>query len=193
MLTAVRSICPMANSGKSTAKQTLLQSAVAILAYNPGASLQDIAAQAGVGRATLYRHFSSREALVRELAMEAIAAIDQVTTQVRAQELPAKEALLAFLEGVVPLGDRFHFLGSESSVYTEPEVSMAYKRQMQELDDFVTTLKKEGVVAPDIPNAWVSTAIDMLIWAGWSAVESGDIARNDAAKLAYRTLTQGLS
>ena len=183
----------MANSGKSTAKQTLLQSAVAILAYNPGASLQDIASQAGVGRATLYRHFSSREALVRELALAAIAAIDQVTAQVREQELPAKEALLAFLEGVVPLGDRFHFLVSESSAYTDPEVSTAYERQMQELDDFVTTLKKEGVVALDIPNAWVSTTIDMLIWAGWSAVESGDIARNDAAKLAYRTLTQGLS
>ncbi|EKU99875.1 transcriptional regulator [Leptolyngbya sp. PCC 7375] len=180
------------SSRNASNKQAILQAAVAVLAKNPGVSLSDVAGKCGIGRATLYRHFSSREALIREIAFAAIEAIDQVTAHIRNQNLSAADALLAFLEGVVPLGDRFHFLVAESSTYTDPDINAAYARQMQELNDFVNVLKQDGVIALDVPNAWVATAIDSLIWAAWSAIQSGDIARNDAAKLTYRTLIQGL-
>ncbi|MEM9771094.1 MAG: TetR/AcrR family transcriptional regulator [Cyanobacteria bacterium P01_D01_bin.73] len=182
----------MDKSPHSKAKQSLLTATASVLASNPGASLSQIAAQAGVGRATLYRHFPSREALVRDLAMEAIAAIDQVTAEVTAQNLPTDKALLGFLRGVVPLGDRFHFLVVEASAYKDPEVKAAYDRQISELEAFVAQLKQDGVIAADVPNAWVTVVMDSLIWAAWSAVSNGDLARNDAAELTYRTFLNGL-
>lgn len=185
--------CFMSNSTKNTSKQALIESAVATLAQKPGSSLSEIAARAGVGRATLYRYFPSRDVLVRELALEAIEAIDRVTARISSQNLSSQDALLALLEGVVPLGDRFHFLDSEPSAYNDPDVAAAYDRQMAELDEFVTILKQDGAIALDVPNAWVTAAIDALIWAAWSSVQMGDIARKDAALLAYRTLLKGLS
>lgn len=174
-------------------QQTLLQTLTPVLAYNPGAALSEVAAQAGVGRATLYRHFASRDALVKAIAMDAIAAFDQATAEVQAQNLNAGDALLAFLQKVIPLGDRFHFLAVEPTAYTDPGVATAYARQMQELNAFITTLKQEGFIAPDVPTAWVATAIDSLIWSAWSTVQAGEVAPNDAAALAYRTLIQGLA
>ncbi|MBP0001058.1 MAG: TetR/AcrR family transcriptional regulator [Cyanobacteria bacterium SID2] len=183
----------MSNSTRNASKRALLKSAATVLARNPGSSLSDIAAQAGVGRATLYRYFPSRDELVRELALEAMEEIDRVTERVRRQNLPSQAALLAFLEEVVPLGDRFHFLVSESVAYTDPDIAAAYTRQMSELDEFVTTLKQDGVLGLDIPNAWVTSAIDALIWAAWSSVDTGYIARKDAAVFVYRTLIKGLA
>ncbi len=177
----------------SKSKQALLNTAAAVLARNPGASLSEIAAQAGIGRATLYRYFPLREVLIRELAMAAIIAIDQVTAEVQAQNLSSDKALLEFLKGVVPLGDRFHFLATEISAYQDPEVNAAYDRQLKELDVFVLQLKHDSVIAPEVPNTWVTMVMDSLIWTAWSAVNSGDIAPNDAAILTYRTLLKGLS
>lgn len=182
-----------AAQSKSKSEQAVLAAAAAALAQNPGASLREIATQAGIGRATLYRYFPSREVLVRELAMAAIIAIDQVTAEVSAQNLPTDEALLEFLKGVVPLGDQFHFLVTETSAYQDPEVKVAYERQLNELDAFVTKLKQDDVIASEVPNAWVTVVIDSLIWAAWSAINSGDLARNHAARLTYRTLLKGLS
>ena len=183
----------MKRSFQPKAKQALLMATASVLARNPGASLSEIARQAGIGRATLYRHFPSRDVLIRELAMEAIAAIDAVTADVTAQNLPTDQALLEFLRGVVPLGDRFHFLMIETSAYNDPTVKAAYDRQLNELDTFVGQLKQDGVIASELPNAWVTSVMDALIWAAWSAVNNGDLARNDVAMLTYRTLVKGLS
>lgn len=183
----------MKRSFQPKAKQALLMATASVLARNPGASLSEIARQAGIGRATLYRHFPSRDVLIRELAMEAIAAIDAVTADVTAQNLPTDQALLEFLRGVVPLGDRFHFLMIETSAYNDPTVKAAYDRQLNELDAFVGQLKQDGVIASELPNAWVTSVMDALIWAAWSAVNNGDLARNDVAMLTYRTLVKGLS
>ncbi|MEM8640002.1 MAG: TetR/AcrR family transcriptional regulator [Cyanobacteria bacterium P01_G01_bin.54] len=183
----------MSNPTPTKAQQALLQTLTPVLASHPGASLSEIATQAGVGRATLYRHFASREALVKAVAMEAIAAFDQASAAVAAQNLNAGDALLAFLQNVIPLGDRFHFLAIEPGAYHDAEVADAYDRQLQELNAFIAQLKEEGFIALDVPTAWVATAIDALIWSAWSAVQAGDVAPNDAAALAYRTLIRGLA
>ena len=49
------------------AEATLLGAGLAFLSRNPAASLAEVAEVAGVGRATLYRYFSSRANLVRGL------------------------------------------------------------------------------------------------------------------------------
>ena len=58
--------------GRAPGREAILMSAASFLAENPAAQMRKIAAAAGVSRATLYRHFQSREELIRELQTAAV-------------------------------------------------------------------------------------------------------------------------
>ena len=182
----------MKNLKKKSSKEELLDAAIAVLVDNPSASLSEVVKKAGVGRATLYRYFPTREALVKEIALLAIKQTDEAVAPIIAKKLSSQETLREMLEVIVPLGDRFHFLMSESSSYKDPEVVQAYNRQLSDLNTLVEGLKQEGVVALDISNAWAVAAIDSLIWTAWYSVQTGYVAPKEAASLVYRTLIQGL-
>ena len=70
-------------------RRLLLDAACALLIeVGPDASLEAIARRAGVGIATLYRHFPQRSALVRAVAVDVMA-----RTYAEAAAVPAEEAL----------------------------------------------------------------------------------------------------
>ncbi|MEM8931374.1 MAG: TetR/AcrR family transcriptional regulator, partial [Acidobacteriota bacterium] len=56
----------------------------------------------------------------------------------------------------------------------------------------VAAVKREGTIAPEVSDAWVVAALDALIYAAWSSVHEGWIARRDAPGLVLRTLFDGL-
>ena len=176
---------------KIRAREAILEAAAAVLARNPGTSLSEIALHAGVGRATLHRHFPSRDDLIRALAREAIEQTNAATVGVT-KRATAREELRAMLEAVIPLGSRFHFLRRETPAYSDDEVSSGYRQQLRYLDRLVERLKSEGEIAPEVPKAWVVAVIDSLIWVAWSTVEAGRVAPEDAARLAFRTVVDGL-
>ncbi len=177
---------------KST-KDSLLDAAATTLAQKPSASMNEIAHAGGVGRATLYRYFPNREALLRELTIEAFERSEQVIAPILAQKQSASDMLRDCITVMVPLGDRYNFLLSGPMFEDDPEIIMLYERQSQIWIGLVEALKSEGVVAPDIPTAWVSAAIEGLIYTAWSSVHDGYIARRDAPDLVFRTLLKGLS
>ena len=182
----------MREQKRKSSKEELLNAAIAILVNNPSASLSEVVKKAGVGRATLYRYFPTREALIKEIALLAIQQTDEAVAPIVAKQLSYKETLREILDAIVPLGDRFHFLMSESSTYKDPEIAQAYNRQLEDLNTLVEGLKQEGVVALDISNAWAIAAIDSLIWAAWYSIQTGYVAPKEAASFVYRTLIQGL-
>src|SRR5215204_7623746 len=53
-------------------RETILEAALTCLSRDPNASVASIAAEAGVGRVTLYGHFSSRSELVEALLVHAL-------------------------------------------------------------------------------------------------------------------------
>ena len=53
-------------------KEKLLKAALHVLSRNASASFCDIANEAGVGRATLYRYFPDKEHLLNELAWKSL-------------------------------------------------------------------------------------------------------------------------
>ncbi|HEX4813011.1 MAG TPA: TetR/AcrR family transcriptional regulator [Nonomuraea sp.] len=65
-----------------------------------GASLDEIAHAAGVGNATLYRHFPTRQKLIDAVYGQRIRALCALADQVRATQ-PVSEALLSWLYAVV--------------------------------------------------------------------------------------------
>ena len=179
------------NRPRRSAREALLDAAAAMLADNPGASMSEVAEAAGVGRATLYRHFPTRDALVRELALEAIERTDAAVAPVFAQGLSSEDALLGMLEAIVPLGDRFHFLSNEH--VEDEEVAEGIRRQARETASFVEQAKVDGLFAPELPTAWIVAAIDALVWTAWATVREGTVAPRDAASLAFRTLVRGMA
>ncbi|MEN1705222.1 MAG: TetR/AcrR family transcriptional regulator [Planctomycetota bacterium] len=176
----------------SPSKAAILDSAAAILAQNPGASLASIAEGAGVGRATLHRYFPSRDDLICAIAADSIHAIDSAVEGLEKRASSASHLLELVIEAIVPLGERYHFLTSEASGIVDEESSTALERQYNELASLVDSCKAEGAIDPSVPTAWAVGAIDALIYAAWSLTASGHVARLDAAALVTRTTLRGM-
>lgn len=82
-------------------RRGILDAAASVIAVRgPATSMAQIATAAGIGRATLYRYYPTREALVAGLMRDAL---DEVVTSVEAAELETVDVR----EGVARLGRAF--------------------------------------------------------------------------------------
>ena len=171
-------------------REAVVDAAIDTLARNPGASLSDIAARAGVGRASLHRHFPTRGDLVTAITLQCMNEIDAATDAAVGGARTARERLSRMLEAVVPLGDRYHFLAAEA--VDDATLRARHEADLEWLGELVDDLKEEGAMAPDVPRGWAVANIDAQVWLAWSDVAAGNLAPADAAGLAFRTLLQGL-
>lgn len=183
---------PAGKSPRRSARQAILDAATIVLAESPDSPMSAVSEAAGVGRATLYRHFPSREDLIKALSLDAIRATDEAVAPVFDNYSTADKALREMLEVLIPLGDRYHFLSTESGLSAEPEIAAEYQRQYDETAAFVEQAKEEKLFDPALPTAWITAAIDALIWAAWNTVHRGEIAPRDVAGMTYRTLVNGM-
>lgn len=78
--------------------RALLDAARELLSERPDVPMYEIARRAGVGQATLYRHFPDRKALVGEIATEVL---DEVEAEAAASSPDPDEGLALLLELVV--------------------------------------------------------------------------------------------
>jgi TetR/AcrR family transcriptional regulator, mexCD-oprJ operon repressor len=177
---------------KKDTREILLDAAISVFSKNPGAPFSDVADSAGVGRATLYRHFPSRDDLMRELVLGSYQQMNAALEPILAQNLTGSKLLLAILEIIIPLGDRYYFLLLERSFENDPEINRLQKQDEKEWRELVQRLKAEKVIAKEIPDAWVTSTLESLIYAAWESVHEGYIARREAPKLVYHTLISGL-
>ncbi|MDE0201121.1 MAG: helix-turn-helix domain containing protein [Rhodospirillaceae bacterium] len=175
---------------RPSTRQAVLDAAIDTLARNPGASLSEIATRAGVGRASLHRHFPSRADLIAAASQQCMDEIDAATAEALKDAQTARERLSRMLEAVVPLGDRYHFLVSEAA--DDESVRMRYQEDLDWIARLVDDLKREGVIAAEVPHNWAVVNIDAQIWIAWSEVAAGNLAPAHAADLAIRTLLEGL-
>jgi AcrR family transcriptional regulator len=174
-----------------SARQAIAEAGFELLGRNPGISLSEIADHAGVGRATLHRHFASREALLIALAHQAIAEMDQAAEAACLDAPSHTAALKRCLEALVPLGDRHSFL-AHIPLDDDAALTAEFERQSRETYDLVNAAKQEGAFAAHVPTSWIVQAYDHLLYAGWESVRAGDTTPAQAATLAWQTLTRGL-
>ena len=176
---------------RPTAQRAIIEAGFETFSRKPGASLADVAACAGVGRATLHRHFRSRDDLMVALAHAAMAelnaAVEAATADVPTHADGLKQALVA----IIPLADRQWFLAHEP-VEQDPEIAAAYARDRTELAREIDAAKTEGAFARDVPTQWIAESYENLIYVAWTLVRNGDVTVTQAANLAWRTLTTGL-
>jgi len=146
-----------------------------------------------VGRATLHRHFKSRDDLVDTLAHAALDATDAACADINYFGQSASVSLRETIEALVPLGATYAFLAYQPiSEAQDTPLGERLRAQSEQMRVLVEAAQNDGMFSKDIPLAWLVTSIDALIYAGWDAVRRGDIAPNDVARLTLRTLERGL-
>ncbi|MEM8987051.1 MAG: helix-turn-helix domain-containing protein [Pseudomonadota bacterium] len=182
----------MTDLTRLSARDALIEAAFAIFSRDPSASLSEVADKAGVGRATLHRHFKGRDDLIIALAKTAIAEMDAAAEAACEAALSETDALRRCFDALIPLGDRQGFLAREA-IENHPDIKTEYARQLRETEEMVEAAKAEGAFDPAIPNTWIVQAYDSLLYAAWESVSAGALTHAQASELAWRTLTSGLS
>ena len=172
-------------------RDAIVEAAFAVFSEQPNASLGDVAARAGVGRATLHRYFPSRADLIRALSLVATQELNHAVEAATASAQSATEALSLALHAIVPLANRQWFLAQDWQDI-DPETAAAYAAEREELRTMIAAAKREGTFAGDVPTEWLVEAYENLIYAAWSLVRADEATPRQAADLAWRTLTQGL-
>lgn len=177
---------------RPSSQDAILRAAFDVFSRRPDATLADVAARAGVGRATLHRHYKSRDALLVALAQVALdelgAAVDSAIEKAESHH----DALRLALGAIIPLGDRHGFLALEP-VHQDPGVAETNRKDRAALIALIDGARAEGAFDRTIPTPWIAEVFDALIVAGWSMLRASEATPTQAADLAWRTFRAGLS
>ena len=173
-------------------QEALLDIAIRVLIKRPGASLQDIAQAAGIGRTTLHRLFATREDLIHALLLSALTVVEQTTTESCLEKGTALEALERFIKDFVPLGHHFHFLLTERFDSEDSAIQTRMDYLQKQFEDLIRRGQQEGVFRTDLPVLWMLESLTALLFMAWESIHDGYTAPRYAPELVLTTLTQGI-
>jgi TetR/AcrR family transcriptional repressor of mexCD-oprJ operon len=139
----------------------ILDGAARILAVQgEQASMNDVAAAAGVARATVYRYFPNRQALLDELARAAVSEADEGLASARIDEVSPEEGVARAVRALVDVGDSFVLLARER-VRSDPE--RFERRVIRPVRELFERGQAAGDIRADIASARLTESLIGLI------------------------------
>ncbi len=124
------------------------------------ASMNDVAAAAGVARATVYRYFPSRQALLDELARLAVRDAAERLASARIDEVPAEEGVKRAIRALVDVGDYFVVLAREQ---VRPDAQQFEEGVAAPLRRLFEGGAAAGQIRRDIPSSWLTNSLVGLV------------------------------
>ncbi|MHC3815354.1 TetR/AcrR family transcriptional regulator [Streptomyces sp. DT9] len=165
----------------------VLQTGARLLAQDPGMSIAAIAAAAGVDRRTVYRRFSSREALMAAVYTAKLDACEQVLADARLAEAPVAVALHRYAEDIITVSRRWPV----NLQQVEEEAAAArLQRVIEQLDTFMDRAVREGFIRPGLPDRWARSLLVQLT--NLAAHEMPELTPAEGADVVARSLFTGL-
>jgi TetR/AcrR family transcriptional regulator, mexCD-oprJ operon repressor len=139
----------------------ILEAAARVLAVGgEQTSMNDVAAAAGVARATLYRYFPSRQALLDELARVAADEAGARLASARVEELAAEEGVRRAVRALIEVGDPFTVVARER---VRPDAEQFERQVLEPLRRLFERAQASGEIRADIPSSWLTDALVGLV------------------------------
>jgi TetR/AcrR family transcriptional regulator, mexCD-oprJ operon repressor len=169
-------------------RAAILEAAIGVLGAQPDAGIAEVAAAAGVGRATVYRHFASREALIDALRMYASEEAAQRFTEARVDDGDPVEALERMVAAMLALGDRYRVIFPQDQ---QPKPRRG-EVLLKPLTRLIVRAQAEGAIDPDLPASWVIATLRALLRTAVGEIEARRLSREAAPARVVRTLVRGV-
>lgn len=160
-------------------REQVLRSAAALLTRRSTATMDEVAKAAGIGRATLHRHFAGRDALVRALEELGIQEFEAALDAAALDEGTAEEALRRFVAAVEPSAGLLSFLVTENQLFEGDEQNDGWDRLDARVAAFFRRAQERGEIRIDLTPAWLTEALYGLIGTAAWAVQVGRVAAQD--------------
>ena len=171
-------------------RAAILDAAADVLAVEPSASLTEVATRAGLGRATLYRHFENREVLRAAIREEALARASAALGAAGLDTCSVREGVRRAAAVLVPLGMRFRILLTEGAD-ADPEFLDARDQALQPLWKLLGRGVADGDLNPHADPRWLALVLAGLLMAAVRSAGDGVIAADEAGDLVCRALFEG--
>jgi AcrR family transcriptional regulator len=170
--------------------RAIIDAAIVLLAAEPEASMERVASAAGVGRATVYRHFASREHLVRAILDRALQDARDAVVGSKPDEGTALEALHRAVAALLKVADRYRL------VRTIAPHDEELRRRAEEVGAPLTAIfergTREGEFRDDLTPRWAAAALGALLQATTIQLIEGEVREREATNLVVTTLIDGL-
>src|SRR4051794_28870787 len=165
-----------------------------LLGDDPSAGMAEVAAAAGVSRATVYRHFPTREALIDAIQAQAFETSEQALAACRLDEGSAAEALRRLCAAWLDIAERYAFasLGTQAAAAAAPDRERRKRVLGQPLVALMARGQASGEFSPEITPEWAVRSFGALLLAGARAVADGTLTPEEAPELVFKTLYGGL-
>jgi TetR/AcrR family transcriptional repressor of mexCD-oprJ operon len=171
--------------------QRIVEMAARLLGTDPGAGMSDVAAAAGVSRATIYRHFPTREALIAAIQLQAVEQSEQALLACRLDEGTATDALRRLCAAWLDVAERYAF--AQLGLTVDEETRRRRQRILGEpLRELIERGRAAGEFAPDLATDWCMRSFGALLLAGARAVAEGALTHEEAPDAVFRSLYGGL-
>lgn len=177
-------------------ERRILDAAAQVLAAAPAAGMADIAGAAGLGRATVYRHFPTREALLEGLRVEALDAASAVVNRCVATVLDGSDgavspgvALRRLVQELVDVGDRYRLILGQRD--DEAQREEARRRFEEPLTRLIARAQATGELDASQPASWVLVTLGGLLARVLEELADGRMEVEEAKQLVVHAVFEG--
>jgi AcrR family transcriptional regulator len=169
----------------------IVEVAARLLGTDPSLGMADVATAAGVSRATVYRHFPTREALIGAIQRQAVEQSERALLDCRLEEGTATEALRRLCTAWLDVAERYAFTPLGHALDDE---TRAHRRRIlgEPLRALIERGKASGEFTSAVSTEWCVRAFGALLLAGARAVGDGALTHEEAPAAVFASLHEGL-
>lgn len=167
--------------------EAIVEAASRVLAEDPSASVQDVAAACGLHRATVHRHFASRDELIHAVRVQAFretqVEVDRLADDTDLAPLVALEKIaLALFE----VGDRYRIYRFTTTL--GPAIDAERDNVRAPIERVVRRAQRAGDLRKDISAALSVAAFGGLVQGMLPLIAAGDVSAKKAARVVMSVL-----
>jgi TetR/AcrR family transcriptional repressor of mexCD-oprJ operon len=130
-------------------RAVILEAAARVLGRRPDAAMADIADEAGVGRATLYRHFPTRDSLLQGAEEAGIAELTEGIEAANLGDLAVERAIARLISVFMRTGAKYAAFITQDDDHPD---SVDKQGVLQPVRDVIDRGVRDGVLRADLPT-----------------------------------------
>ena len=174
--------------------QRILDATAVLLATDPGATLEQVAARAGVSRATVYHHFESRDTLLDALTEQSVREVRAALDAAYPDEDSATGAMERMLRAAWQVVGRYRGLVIVNPQRLErSELRARLAPALAPVRGVLSRGQQSGEFDPELPVEWLLGILTDIIHAASRQVSAGAMDADEAERALLRTARATLS